>query len=118
MRIAALTLAPMLVFVCAAATARADPCDHATTQGELNVCAEENYKAADRSLTETWAALGRGAQSRLGAGEQGWRADRGAKCRSVAAEAKGDDIAPLVYYGCLTDWTRERVRWLRAHGVK
>ena len=111
MRIAAWPLA--LLF--AATAARADPCDHATTQTELNVCAAENYRTADEALNETWTGLGRAAQARLRTGQRGWLADRETKCRSLAAEAKGGTIYPLLYFGCLTDWTRERVRWLKAH---
>jgi uncharacterized protein YecT (DUF1311 family) len=102
------------LFLLAASPARADPCDHAINQNELNTCAEDNYRAADKALNDTWAALDAPARAKLRPGQRAWIAERDRKCKATASEAEGGSMYPLLYFGCLTDWTKERTRWLRA----
>ena len=99
----------------AATPALADECEHAVNQNELNTCAEDNYKNADKELNDVWTALDAPVKARLRPGQRAWIAERDAKCKTTASEAEGGSMYPLLYFGCLTDWTRERTRWLRAH---
>ena len=103
-------------FLLAATAARADiDCDNAKNQNELNTCAEDNYRAADKTMNELWAALDEATRIKLRPGQRAWIAARDVKCKATADEAEGGSMYPLLYFGCMTDQTRERTRWLRAH---
>jgi len=108
-----LLLAAAVVII--ATPALADECDHATTQNELNNCAEDNYHVADKNLNDVWTALSDDTRAKYRQEQRDWIAARDNKCKTTAAEAEGGSMYPLLYFGCLTDETRTRTRWLKAH---
>jgi uncharacterized protein YecT (DUF1311 family) len=105
-----------IAFLLAATAARADDvtCDKAVTQNDLNICAEDDYKAADKALNDAWNGLDGAAKTKLRPEQRGWIAARDAKCKSVAAEAEGGSMYPLLYFGCMAERTKARTRQLRA----
>ena len=109
MRIVLLAAAVLLA---PAAAARADECDHATTQNELNTCAEDNWHAADKDLNDAWVALAEDLRAKLRPEQRDWIAARDRKCKATAAEAEGGSMYPLLYFGCMTEETKTRTRWL------
>ena len=105
-------VAAMLVLACGAA--RADDCDKAMTQNDINRCAEDRYDAADRELNAVWRALPPSLQASLRDEERRWIARRDDACKAEAAESEGGSIYPTEFYGCMERKTRERTRVLRA----
>lgn len=102
-----------IVFMLAGTPALADDCDRATNQNQLNTCAEDNYKQADSDLNQAWSALPDGTRTKLRPEQRDWIAARDKKCKDDAAEAEGGSMQPLLYFGCMTDETKKRTRWLQ-----
>jgi uncharacterized protein YecT (DUF1311 family) len=103
-----------IVFSLACTPALADACDRATTQNQLNTCAEDSYKQADSDLNDAWSALPEATRTKLRPEQRDWIAARDKKCKAAAAEAEGGSMYPLLYFGCLTDETKARAHTLRA----
>lgn len=101
-------------FLLAAAPALADECDHAVSQNQLNSCAEDNYKAADKALNDAWSDLPDAAKAKLRNAQRDWIAQRETHCKTTASEAEGGSMYPLLYFGCLADKAKDRTRWLKA----
>ena len=98
----------------ASTAVRADECDKAVVQNDINRCAQGRYDAADRALNDAWRALPDAAKTSLREEERAWIARRDADCKAEAAESEGGSIYPTLYFGCMEKKTRERTRTLRA----
>lgn len=105
--------ATIALLVLAATAARADDCDKAVVQNDLNQCAQDRYDAADRALNDVWRALPDARKTALRGGERAWIARRDADCKEEAAENEGGSIYPMVYFGCMEKKTRDRADWLK-----
>lgn len=101
-----------LLFAATPALADDVKCDNATTQNDLNICAEDDYKAADKALNDAWNALPDATKARLRPEQRGWVSARDAKCKSVASEAEGGSMYPLLYFGCMAERAKARTREL------
>jgi uncharacterized protein YecT (DUF1311 family) len=101
--------------------------DTATTQLDMDDCAEKDYETADTELnavyTQTVAAAAAGTnwadgptlKATLETAEKGWIAFRDADCDFAGnAQAEGGTMEPMLETQCGTDRTHERTRWLRA----
>jgi uncharacterized protein YecT (DUF1311 family) len=106
-------------------------CNPSGNQGELNVCARDEYRAADRSLNiqyrKTLVAVREQGRS-LGklpgtdpapygdvliTGQRAWLAYRDAQCRLESRSSQGGSMQPMIEFGCLARLTRERTTFLR-----
>jgi len=116
----ALCVAAILPF---AAPARADEadgidCDHAMAQQEMNICADKDYRTADKVLNDAYrkamADLDAHSKDLLRASQREWIKFRDAECTYQSAQNEGGSIYPLVYSGCLTRLTTDRTKQLGA----
>lgn len=94
----------------------ADSCmDAATSQGQMNSCASESYRAADKTLNDVYRrATARvnadaATKKKLVAAQRAWIVFRDAECDFVASGTGEGSAAPMVKLGCLEDLTRHRV---------
>ena len=118
--IVALT-APLLAF---GPTAHAEDeangidCNNAVAQLDMNICADKDYRKADSELNavyrDTMHGLDKHSQDLLRASQREWIKFRDAECTYVSAQNEGGSIYPMVYSGCLTTMTRDRVKQLKA----
>ena len=82
----------------------------ANTQMELNQCAANEYKAADRDLNAYYSKLEK--TNELVAAERAWIAYRDAECAYQAKAVEGGSMAPMIYSSCLADLTKQRLKQL------
>jgi uncharacterized protein YecT (DUF1311 family) len=94
-------------------------CDDAKSQSEMNICADQAYRAADAKLNAAYAklmgALGNdGFKTKLKAAQRAWVQFRDTECTYETADNEGGSIHPMVYAGCLTRLTTARTKELDA----
>ena len=118
-RITPVVLLCLAVFSSAAAQKRAqkDPCDDAQSQAEMNVCAEERFRAADVALNRVYGQLAAkeegDSRAKLKAAEVSWLKYRDDNCAYEAAGFEGGSMQPLVYFSCRERMTKARTNELR-----
>jgi uncharacterized protein YecT (DUF1311 family) len=97
---------------------KANPCDSANNQAEMNICAEKEYKAADAALNKVYGQLMSKLEddhkAKLKEAELAWIKFRDVNCEFQAFPNIGGTIYPLVYNGCLASMTNDRTKELRA----
>ncbi|MBP1848689.1 lysozyme inhibitor LprI family protein [Rhizobium halophytocola] len=104
-------------------------CDNANTQMEMNICAGEDYDAADADLNAQWKITRKamadidadidepddqGAEKALLAAQRAWIQYRDGQCEAVAFGYYGGSMRPMVEQSCLADLTRKRTEELKA----
>jgi uncharacterized protein YecT (DUF1311 family) len=118
-RALAIAALPLLL----ATAARADDadgidCKNAMVQQEMNICADKDFRAADGQLNaaykKTLAGLDDHSRDLLRAAQREWVKFRDAECTYLSAQNEGGSIYPMVYSGCLTTLTRERIKQIKA----
>lgn len=86
-------------------------------QHEMNMCAHQDYKAADRALNTAYRALTAKidavAKVLLVEAQRAWITFRDKECKYEAAENEGGSIYPMIYSGCLARLTNVRTRELK-----
>jgi len=86
-------------------------------QSEMNICADKDYRAADKLLNAAYAKamadLDAHSRDLLKTAQRNWIKFRDAECTYQAAQNEGGSIYPLVYAGCLTTLTKERTIQLK-----
>lgn len=103
-------------------------CKDAQTQSDMNICAAQDYEAADKVLNRQWLATkkaatawddvvagegrARGAEERLLKAQRAWLAYRDSQCETLGFSFEGGSIQPLVVSNCLADLTRKRTEEL------
>lgn len=99
-------------------------CANAMAQQEMNLCAAQDYEAADLALNAAYKqaraamkgldanmpAAERGAEAALLAAQRAWLPYRDAACASEGWLMHGGSAEPLVVYGCLATLTRQRTQ--------
>lgn len=106
-----LALLPLLF----ATTAHAVDCADASNQGDMNQCADQEYKAADKELNTLYQQItqrlkGNPDASKLLVGAQrNWVAFRDAECKFSTSTVSGGSVYPMIYSMCLTGQTKVRV---------
>ena len=102
-------------------------CENAVAQQDMNICAHQDFEAADAELNAVWkkaraAAKAmdadyeeamRGADKALVAGQRGWIAYRDGRCELAGWDAHGGSMEPMLVSGCMADMTRARTKELR-----
>jgi uncharacterized protein YecT (DUF1311 family) len=94
-------------------------CGKFTTQMDLNKCAVDNLKSADKALNEAYQALTAkqveaASKQRLKAAQRAWIAFRDRECAfEVGPQEGGGTIWPMENSGCLEEITATRIRTLK-----
>ncbi|MGN8278541.1 lysozyme inhibitor LprI family protein [Pseudomonas sp. SMV71] len=112
-----LALAPLLL----ATVAEADDCANAITQGEMNQCAAQQYKAADKELNDLYKQITARlkddpkAKQLLVKAQRAWIGFRDAECEFSASGVEGGSVYPLIYTDCMTAQTKARVEAFKTY---
>jgi len=117
-----ITLVSILMLTTASISAqkrkKSGPCANPQTQSEMNMCAGEDFKAADAVLNQVYqqlvAKLDDEEKALLKDAENAWLKYRDTNCEFVGDQYKGGTMRPMVEAGCLEDMTRKRTTELRA----
>jgi len=94
-------------------------CGKFTTQMDLNKCAMDNLKSADRALNDTYQALmskqdDAASKLRLRAAQRAWIAYRDRECAfEVGPQETGGTIWPTEFGGCMEQIAATRIRELK-----
>lgn len=100
-------------------------CQKAVTQMNLNICADQEYQAADAELNKSYRKaiaamqdtdeeLGEidvayvGAVEALKKAQRAWIGYRDGQCELAGFEARGGSMEPMLVSGCLAELTRKR----------
>jgi uncharacterized protein YecT (DUF1311 family) len=110
-------LCACLLLVAGTVAARAQECDRSDdSQQMMNICAGEDYQAADASLNAAYQNLASSgdANSRklLQTAQRAWIVFRDAECARSTAASEGGSIHPLEMSQCLTRLTDDRIKQL------
>ncbi|MFY0478405.1 lysozyme inhibitor LprI family protein [Achromobacter marplatensis] len=119
MRIAIATAAALIL----AASAQAQPlnCANATTQTDMNLCADQAYRKSDADLNKVYkTVIGRLKNDRtqttqLQAAQKAWLFFRDAECAFSASGTTGGSVYPMVLSQCLDTLTQARTKALGAY---
>jgi uncharacterized protein YecT (DUF1311 family) len=112
-----LALTPLLLVTCV----HADNCANAVTQLEMNQCAAQENKAADKELNKLYKQItarlkdNPEAKQLLVKAQQAWLSFRDAECSFSASGAEGGSVYPLIYNDCITAQTKARVEAFKAY---
>jgi uncharacterized protein YecT (DUF1311 family) len=101
-------------------TARAEPCADAVTQADMNMCAADDFRAADADLNRAYQALrsrlsGEGAREALLTAQRAWLALRDAECEFSTSAARGGSVHAMLVRQCLAEQTRSRTERLKTY---
>lgn len=93
-------------------------CKDPQTQMAMNMCAGQDYQAADEELNAVWAELREARQGRpswqpILDAQRLWIPFRDAHCEAEAAPYEGGSIQPLIRLSCLAVVTQQRTAQLR-----
>ena len=114
---AVLALAGACAWTLVPNAARADDCANATTQFDLNQCAEQDWEAADAELNKVYRKLmdqsGPEDKEGLRKAERDWIKYRDDSCASETSGSEGGSIHPMEESNCMADKTRARIRELK-----
>lgn len=127
---AALIAATGLLLLSGAAWADDDQpldCANAVAQSDLNICADQDFKAADKELNaqykKTRAAMLstdedldddlKGAGESLLKAQRAWVDYRDGQCEAEGFQARGGSMEPMLVSGCLATLTRQRTKELK-----
>lgn len=95
-----------------------EPCADVQTQGGLNVCWRNEYRAADARLNQAYrefaAKLNLEEKAQLQVAQTAWLKYRDTNCEFVADQFKGGTMRPMIAAICLTDVTDARTKELKA----
>ncbi|TPI33612.1 lysozyme inhibitor LprI family protein [Mesorhizobium sp. B3-2-1] len=112
-------LSTCLVVLAASAAARAQECDRSDDgQQMMNICAGEDYQAADARLNKAYQDLigsdDADGRKLLQAAQRAWIAFRDAECTHSTAASQGGSIHAMEVSQCLTRLTNARIKQLAA----
>ena len=127
---AVVPLLGLLLISAASALAQEPPkvdCANATAQPDLNMCADQEYQAADAELNRTYKramTAGQeidsdlegaevGAVEALKKAQRAWIGYRDGQCDLAGFQARGGQAEPMLVSGCLTDLTQKRTAELK-----
>ena len=98
-------------------------CKAASTQLEMNYCANLSFKAADRELNQIYQQLRNTfkqtkqntQEPQLIEAQLAWLKYRDLDCKFSADRFKGGSIAPLMYSSCQETLTKQRTTLLKSY---
>lgn len=119
MTMRAILLSACLLLLAGASVVRAQECDRSDdSQQMMNICAGEDYQAADARLNEAYQALissdDADGKRLLQAAQRAWISFRDAECAHTTAASAGGSIHAMEVSQCLTRLTNERIKQLAA----
>lgn len=92
--------------------AERNPCDDPQAQSEMNICADNWFKAADAELNKAYgllaAKLDAEMKAKLKAAEVSWLKYRDDNCDYEASAFEGGSMQPLIRSSCLGRMTKAR----------
>jgi uncharacterized protein YecT (DUF1311 family) len=117
---------PLLIFALPAVGQDID-CNNQMAQMEMNICAEQDFEAADAELNAVWKDARKaakeldaelpeelkGAEKALLAAQRAWIGYRDGQCEVAGFEARGGSMEPMLVSGCKATLTRARTKDLR-----
>lgn len=112
-------LSACLVLLAGASAARAQECDRGDdSQQMMNICAAEDYQAADAKLNQAYQDLinsdDADDKKLLQVAQRAWISFRDAECAHSTAASSGGSIHPMEDSQCLTRLTNDRIKQLAA----
>ncbi|SDA78117.1 lysozyme inhibitor LprI family protein [Mesorhizobium qingshengii] len=112
-------LSACLVLLAGASAARAQECDRGDdSQQMMNICAAEDYQAADAKLNQAYQDLigsdDADDKKLLQAAQRAWISFRDAECAHATAARSGGSIHAMEVSQCLTRLTDDRIKQLAA----
>lgn len=94
-----------------------NPCEAEQNQHNMNLCAQQQYAAADAELNKTWKELllllDEKQKSKLREMEKAWIKLRDQHCELQSSQWEGGSMQPLIRFSCLKDFTDDRTRQLK-----
>lgn len=122
MRIFAATLVVGFIGASAAFAQTAEiDCDAAMLQREMNICAYQDYQAADAALNAMYQQsmarakeYGNGSDDALRAAQRAWIPYRDAACAAESQLFEGGSMQPLIEHSCMASLTERRTEDMRA----
>jgi uncharacterized protein YecT (DUF1311 family) len=121
-----LRLALLAAFFALPVAAQDTDCTDPVTQQDMNICAEEDWQAADVDLNRAYKQVMatmkemdadlpeelRGAAAALRDAQRAWISYRDANCTAAGFMMRGGSAEPLLVYGCLRALTESRTQEL------
>ncbi|TIN30035.1 MAG: lysozyme inhibitor LprI family protein [Mesorhizobium sp.] len=112
-------LSACLVLLTGASVAHAQECDrNDDSQQMMNICADEDYQAADARLNTAYQDLissdDADDKRLLQVAQRAWITFRDAECAHSTAASEGGSIHPMEVSQCLTRLTNDRIEQLAA----
>jgi uncharacterized protein YecT (DUF1311 family) len=101
-------------------TIRVD-CKNQKTQFDLNFCANQKARAADRKLNQAYQRLlnrfkGTRREPQIVAAQTAWLKFRDANCEFSRDRYEGGSIAPMIYVNCIEKMSLDRTKQLEDQG--
>jgi uncharacterized protein YecT (DUF1311 family) len=96
-------------------------CNDQSTQSDLNVCADQDFKAADKALNEVYRTIVKRlsqdseSKTRLTAAQKAWIAFRDAECDFQSGNSIQGSIYPMLVSICRTGLTKKRTEELKVY---
>jgi uncharacterized protein YecT (DUF1311 family) len=108
----------LLLLQLSAAVALADNCDNAISQTDMDVCAGQQFDAADKALNATYAKLMKSispaGQTSLRSAQRAWLAYRDKQCAFNVLARADASVYPMVMAICRTALTNQQNNELKA----
>jgi uncharacterized protein YecT (DUF1311 family) len=112
-----------LVGAAVADPARAAPakCNDQSNQAQLDICADQEFKAADAALNRTYAEIQKrladdaDGKKRLTVAQKAWIGFRDAECDFQTFNSRDGSIYPMIVSECLTAMTKKRTEELKVY---
>lgn len=105
-------------------------CKNPMTQSDMNICADQDYREADKALNAQWAAIKPivkewdetlksvgmvpTAEASLLKAQRAWIDYRDGQCDTAEASVQGGTMAPTIYSSCMADLTSKRTEELKS----
>ncbi|MFY3432535.1 lysozyme inhibitor LprI family protein [Achromobacter mucicolens] len=116
-----IVFAAAALLLAAGAQAQVLKCDQASTQTDMNLCADQAYRKSDADLNAAYKEVterakdSKAALTQLQAAQKAWLFFRDAECAFSSAGVTGGSAYPMVLSQCLDKLTQARTKELRAY---
>ena len=96
-------------------------CNDQSTQADLDVCADQEFKAADIALNRAYSEIQKrladdaGGKKRLTVAQKAWIGFRDAECDFQTFNSRDGSIYPMIVSECLTAMTGKRTEALKVY---
>ncbi|MFJ3461218.1 lysozyme inhibitor LprI family protein [Achromobacter spanius] len=114
-------IAAAALLLATGAQAQVLKCDQASTQTDMNLCADQAYRKSDADLNAAYKEVtgrlkdNKDALTQLQSAQKAWLFFRDAECTFSSAGVTGGSAYPMVLSMCLDKLTQARTKELRAY---